>query len=84
MEKDCLLAHGASLLLKERFSSDKYTVPVCSKCGMFAVEDKVKGKKYCPVCSKSKIDEVEMSYAFKLMLDELKCLGIYPKVNVGD
>lgn len=84
MEKDCLIAHGAALLLKERFSSDKYKVPVCDKCGLVALEDHVKGKKYCAVCKKSKIINVEISYAFKLMLDELKCLGIYPKVNAEE
>ena len=84
MEKDCLIAHGAALLLKERFSSDKYKIPVCEKCGLVAIEDFAKGKKYCVVCKKSKIIEVEMSYAFKLMLDELKCLGIYPKINVEE
>ena len=84
MEKDCLIAHGASLLTKERFSSDKYRVPICMQCGLVAIEDRVKGKKYCPVCKKSRIEEVEMSYAFKLMLDELKCLGIYPKVNLTE
>ncbi len=84
MEKDCLVAHGASLLLKERFSSDRYSVPICSKCGLVAIDDKAKGKKYCPLCKKSTIAEVEMSYAFKLMLDELKCLGIYPKINVEE
>ncbi len=83
MEKDCLIAHGASLLTKERFGSDKYKVPICCQCGLVAIEDRVKGKRYCPVCKKSRIEDVEMSYAFKLMLDELKCLGIYPKVNVG-
>ncbi len=82
MEKDCLIAHGAALLLKERFSSDKYKIPICDKCGMTAIEDFVKGKKYCPVCKKSKILDVEMAYAFKLMLDELKCLGIYTKINI--
>ncbi|MBI4174177.1 MAG: DNA-directed RNA polymerase subunit B [Candidatus Aenigmarchaeota archaeon] len=84
MEKDCLIAHGAALLLKERFSSDKYKIPICDKCGLVAVEDFKKGKKACAVCKKSKIIEVEMSYAFKLMLDELKCLGVYPKVNVEE
>jgi len=83
MEKDCLLAHGAALLLKERFSSDKYKIPVCQKCGLVAIEDFVKGKKYCPVCKKSKISDIEIAYAFKLMLDELKCMGIYPKIRVG-
>jgi len=83
MEKDCLIAHGASLLLKERFSSDKYKIPVCEKCGLTAVEDFVKGKKYCPICKKSKITDVEISYAFKLMLDELMCMGMYPKIKLG-
>jgi len=81
MEKDCLIAHGASLLLKERFSSDKCKVPICESCGLIAREDFVKGKRYCPVCKKSDIVDVEISYAFKLMLDELKCLGIFPKIR---
>ena len=84
MEKDCLIAHGTSLLLKERFSSDTYTIPICQRCGLVAIEDRVKGRRYCPICKKSNIVDVNMSYAFKLMLDELKCLGIYPKINVGE
>ena len=83
MEKDCIIAHGAALLLKERFSSDKYIVPICDKCGLVAIDDKLKGKRYCPVCKKSNINDIEMSYAFKLMVDELKCLGIYAKINAG-
>ncbi len=82
MEKDCLVAHGAALLLKERFDSDKSTIPICQSCGLLAVDDHIKGKRYCHHCKKSKIVDVEMSYAFKLMLDELKCMGIYPKIKV--
>ncbi|MBI5346978.1 MAG: DNA-directed RNA polymerase subunit B, partial [Candidatus Aenigmarchaeota archaeon] len=82
MEKDCLVAHGTALLLKERFDSDKSTIPICQSCGMVAIEDRTKGKRYCNVCKKSKIVDVEMSYAFKLMLDELKCMGVYPKIKV--
>lgn len=84
MEKDCLIAHGAALLLKERFSSDKAIIPICSKCGLVAIQDFAKGKKYCPICKKSKIVDVEMSYAFNLMLNELKCMGIYPKIIVKE
>ncbi|MEK6837582.1 MAG: DNA-directed RNA polymerase subunit B, partial [Nanoarchaeota archaeon] len=54
MEKDCLIAHGASLLLKERFSSDRYKVPICDKCGLVAVEDRAKGRRYCAIDKKSK------------------------------
>ncbi len=82
MEKDCLIAHGAALLLQERFSSDRTTIPICKNCGLVAIYDRVKGKKYCPVCKKSDIIDVDISYAFKLMLDELKCLCLYPKINM--
>ncbi len=82
MEKDCLIAHGAALLLKERFSSDETEIPVCKDCGSIAIENKVKGTMYCPVCKSTNIVKVKMSYAFKLMLDELKAMGINPKINV--
>ncbi len=80
MEKDCLIAHGAALVLKERFDSDKTTIPICTECGLLAIHDKIKNKNYCPVDGESKIVEIEMSYAFKLMLDELKSMLIYPRV----
>jgi DNA-directed RNA polymerase subunit B len=80
MEKDCLIAHGASLMLKERFDSDKTVVPICSECGLVAIHDKIKNRKICPVDGEVKIIDVEMSYAFKLMLDELKSMLIYPKI----
>lgn len=80
MEKDCLIAHGAALVLKERFDSDKTLVPICGECGLAAIQDRVKNKSYCPVCGNSKIIGVEMSYAFKLMLDELKSMLIYPRL----
>ena len=81
MEKDCFVAHGASLLLKERFDSDKSKLYVCENCGMFAVYDPYRNKEYCIKCgNKVKISAVELSYAFKLLLDELKSLGIYPKL----
>ncbi len=82
MEKDCLIAHGAALVLKERFDSDKTVVPICTECGLVAIHDKIKNKKYCSVCGESKVIDVEMSYAFKLMLDELKSMLIYPKLGV--
>jgi DNA-directed RNA polymerase subunit B' len=81
MEKDTFVAHGASLLLKERFDSDKTIVPVCDKCGIIAIHDAFKNKKYCPLCGDNvDISEIEMSYAFKLLLDELKSIGVYPKL----
>ncbi|MBU2637426.1 MAG: DNA-directed RNA polymerase subunit B [Nanoarchaeota archaeon] len=83
MEKDCFVAHGASLLLKERFDSDRAVVYICESCGMLAVYDNMKSKAYCTKCGTNvDVSSVELSYAFKLLLDELKSLGIYPKVHL--
>lgn len=81
MEKDTFIAHGASLLLKERFDSDKTVVPVCEGCGVIAIYDPYKDRKYCPICGENvEINDIEVSYAFKLILDEFKSLGIYPRM----
>lgn len=83
MEKDTFVAHGASLLLKERFDSDKTIVPISVESGLVAVHDRFKNRKYCTVYGENtEIVNIEISYAFKLLLDELKTLGIYPKIGV--
>ncbi|MFC1648542.1 DNA-directed RNA polymerase subunit B [Nanoarchaeota archaeon] len=83
MEKDTFVAHGASLSLKERFDSDKTMVPVCESCGLIAIYDGRRNNSYCPVCGENvEINNIELSYAFKLMLDELKSLTIYPKLQL--
>ena len=85
MEKDTLVSHGASLLLKERFDSDKTTVLVCEECGLVAVHDNFKNRRVCSLCGDNvKISSVEMSYAFKLLLDELKSMLIYPQIKLED
>ncbi|MEK6904348.1 MAG: DNA-directed RNA polymerase subunit B [Nanoarchaeota archaeon] len=83
MEKDCLVAHGASLLLKERFDSDKTVVHICEQCGMFAVNDTFRSRRFCIKCgSNVEITAIEISYAFKLLLDELKSMGISPRLRL--
>jgi len=85
MEKDTFVAHGASLLLKERFDSDKTTVPICEQCGLIAIHDEHKNKNYCPICGDNvEITNVEISYAFKLILDEFKSLCVYPKLGLAN
>ncbi len=85
MEKDCLVAHGTSLLLKERFDSDKTVIHVCENCGLLAVNDSFRNRQYCTRCGdNTEINTVELSYAFKLLLDELKSMCIKPKLMLGD
>ena len=38
----------------------------------------------CQVCKDSKIKWVETSYAFKLFVDEVKSMCMYPKLEIGD
>lgn len=84
MEKDCFVAHGASLLLKERFDSDKTIVHIAEPYGTMAIDDISPGKKFSAKLGHSNVEvtPIEISYAFKLLLDELKSLGIHPKLKL--
>ena len=82
MEKDTFVAHGASLLLKERFDSDRTIVPICEESGLTGYYDEFRKQYISPLAKDGKISNVEMSYAFKLLLDEFKSLCIYPKIGL--
>ncbi len=75
MEQQALVGHGASLLLKERYDSDKTTIYICKKCGSLGIKDTIRNKSYCPVCNSNEIEPIEVSYAFKLLVEEL--LGLH-------
>ena len=84
MEKDALISHGASLLLKERFSSDQTTALVCKECGHLADPFLFNYRSKCPVCNNSKFEKIELAYAFKLFVNELRSMGIGPKFETRD
>jgi len=87
MERDVLIGHGAAMALKERLldESDREFINICANCGMAAVENVEQRRVYCPNCDEeTDIHEIEMSYAFKLLLDEMKALGIAPRIELED
>ena len=87
MERDCLIAHGASMVIKDRLldESDATTVYVCGnpRCGHVGFVDR-RGVARCPVCGRTNAHPVHTSYAFKLMTDELKSMGIVPRVMLEE
>lgn len=82
MEQQALVAHGASLLLKERYDSDKVLLHICTKCGAIALEDTIRNRIICPVCNSEETEPVEVSYAFKLLVEELQGLHINTKFEL--
>lgn len=87
MEKDCLVGHGAALLLKERLieGSDKTTIYVCENCGFIGWVDARRNQYVCPICKeKGSLKPVSVSYAFKLLIQELIGLGIAPRLIIKD
>ncbi len=82
MEQQALVAHGASLLLKERYDSDKVILHICERCGALATDDKIRDKQICSLCQSNKIEPVELSYAFKLLLEELQGMHLLTKFEL--
>jgi len=87
MERDCLIGHGAAMLLRDRLleESDKYTLYICENCGQIAFYDMKQRKYICKICDeKAKVAPVVVSYAFKLLLQELQSLCITPKLRLKE
>ncbi|EFN82912.1 DNA-directed RNA polymerase III subunit RPC2 [Harpegnathos saltator] len=81
MERDCLVAYGASMMLIERLmlSSDGVKVDVCNSCGLMGYSG------WCQSCrSNSNISSVTMPYACKLLLHELQSMNIVPRLKLRD
>ncbi len=88
MERDCLIGHGAAMVIKDRLldESDGILLYVCGDpdCGHFAMKDR-KGNLRCTVCgNNSNIYPVQTSYAFKLLVDELLSLGVSMRQQLED
>jgi DNA-directed RNA polymerase II subunit RPB2 len=73
MEKDALITHGSSRMLKETLfdNSDPFQIPVCIQCG-FVSDDRIS----CKHCNSSSVQLKNLPYATKLLLQELAGMGI--------
>ena len=88
MERDCLIGHGAAMVIKDRLldESDGTVQYICGnpKCGHIAIKDR-NGALYCPVCKNhTHIYPVQTSYAFKLLMDELLSMGVAMRLQLED
>ncbi len=87
MERDCLIAYGASMILKDRLldESDKADMLVCERCGLVAYHDAKQRKYVCKICAdKAIIASVSVAYAFKLLLQEMQSLNIAPRLLIKE
>jgi len=93
MERDCILAHGASAMLLDRLfhQADAFDYCVCRRCGLIAEEVSpeevapVHSRLFCRGCRVSgpeNIAHVSIPYAFKLLSQELAGLGIAMRLKV--
>ena len=92
MERDGLLGHGVSFLLRDRFMwcSDGCIAQFCRKCGSFMFTQTVKNandyeETICNFCkSKEKITPVFIPYVLKYLVAELAAMNIRLKFEVED
>jgi len=79
MERDCLIAYGASMLLVERLmiSSDAFDVDVCNTCGLLGYSG------WCHYCrSSATVSSIRIPYACKLLFQELQAMNIVPRLKL--
>ncbi|KAH7321048.1 DNA-directed RNA polymerase III 130 kDa polypeptide [Stachybotrys elegans] len=81
MERDCLIAYGASQLLLERLmtSSDATSIDICQQCGLFGY------KGYCHTCKSTReVTKMTMPYAAKLLVQELISMNVGVRLQLED
>lgn len=81
MERDCLIAYGASQLLLERLmlSSDAHQVDICETCGLMGYQG------YCQTCKKTEgMTRMTIPYAAKLLIQELLSMNVMARLKLED
>ena len=90
MERDCILAHGAMAVMRDRLldCSDPFVAPVCNTCGLLCEPgrvDSLVGSK-APTCRNCReactgTTDKKQPYAFKLLQQELMAMHIAPRMR---
>jgi len=78
-----MIAHGASQFLKERLFdvSDGYRVHICDRCGLFALANLKRSIFKCLSCADgSRVSQIHIPYAAKLLFQELMAMNIAPRL----
>ncbi|KAN0110233.1 DNA-directed rna polymerase-like protein III subunit [Hyaloscypha variabilis] len=81
MERDCLIAYGASQLLLERLmlSSDAHEVDICEVCGLMGYQG------WCQTCKSTRgVTRMTMPYAAKLLVQELLSMNVLVRLKLED
>jgi len=96
MERDCVIAHGASAVIQDRLfrASDYFVTPICKGCGQIADNEHdsmfvqpgeaEKQPPFCRACNSHEVLMVETPYAYKLLVQELNTIGLNLKHNVEE
>ncbi|KAM7262515.1 hypothetical protein ACFE04_000198 [Oxalis oulophora] len=87
MERDCLIAYGASMLIFERLmvSSDPFEVQVCRKCGLLGYYNHKLKSGICSTCKNGEnISAMKLPYACKLLFQELQSMNVVPRLKLAE
>ncbi|XP_020526558.1 DNA-directed RNA polymerase III subunit 2 isoform X3 [Amborella trichopoda] len=87
MERDCLIAYGASNMILERLmiSSDKFQVQVCTKCGLLGYYHHTLKMAWCTSCKNGdNVSTLTLPYACKLLIQELQAMNIVPRLRLSE
>jgi DNA-directed RNA polymerase II subunit RPB2 len=83
MERDCMIAHGAASMLKERLLdvSDKYAVYICNHCNTLKSGNENDDIYECKLCENNgDFKKCYIPYSCKLLLQEMMTMSIGPRL----
>ena len=80
MERDCMIGHGASMILRESLCdrSDPYTTTICNSCGNFSTTET-----FCQACDTDDVSKIKLPYVTKLVLQELQAMHLKCKITAS-